>query len=103
MFQGDANRSYSEEDQSSSNIEELDQFQEVQEGSGMIAQTASFACILLLFSKNFESIFSRKFTPIFKVEFSGFRFELYASLWCYWWITWCYWNVIAKGSSSRMT
>ncbi|KAI6079391.1 Voltage-dependent T-type calcium channel subunit alpha-1I isoform X2 [Aix galericulata] len=31
--EGDANRSYSEEDQSSSNIEELDQFQEVQEGS----------------------------------------------------------------------
>lgn len=85
MFQGDANRSYSEEDQSSSNIEELDQFQEVQEGSGMIAQTASLACILLLFSKNFESKFSRKFTPISKVEFSGFHFELYASLWCYWW------------------
>uniref|UniRef100_G1NIE1 Calcium voltage-gated channel subunit alpha1 I n=1 Tax=Meleagris gallopavo TaxID=9103 RepID=G1NIE1_MELGA len=31
--EGDANRSYSEEDQSSSNVEELDQFQEVQEGS----------------------------------------------------------------------
>ncbi|NWX15030.1 CAC1I protein, partial [Aegotheles bennettii] len=31
--EGDANRSYSEEDQSSSNMEELDQFQEVQEGS----------------------------------------------------------------------
>uniref|UniRef100_A0A8B9SNG9 Voltage-dependent T-type calcium channel subunit alpha n=1 Tax=Anas platyrhynchos TaxID=8839 RepID=A0A8B9SNG9_ANAPL len=76
--EGDANRSYSEEDQSSSNIEELDQFQEVQEGSGMIAQTASLACILLLFSKNFESKFSRKFTPISKVEFSGFHFELYA-------------------------
>uniref|UniRef100_A0A8B9W2S9 Voltage-dependent T-type calcium channel subunit alpha n=1 Tax=Anas zonorhyncha TaxID=75864 RepID=A0A8B9W2S9_9AVES len=90
--EGDANRSYSEEDQSSSNIEELDQFQEVQEGSGMIAQTASLACILLLFSKNFESKFSRKFTPISKVEFSGFRFELYASLWCYWW---------KPGSSSR--
>uniref|UniRef100_A0A8B9VWI0 Voltage-dependent T-type calcium channel subunit alpha n=1 Tax=Anas zonorhyncha TaxID=75864 RepID=A0A8B9VWI0_9AVES len=41
--EGDANRSYSEEDQSSSNIEELDQFQEVQEGSGMIAQTASLS------------------------------------------------------------
>ncbi|KFV42042.1 Voltage-dependent T-type calcium channel subunit alpha-1I, partial [Tyto alba] len=32
--EGDANRSYSDEDQSSSNMEELDQFQEVQEGSG---------------------------------------------------------------------
>ncbi|XP_015715932.1 voltage-dependent T-type calcium channel subunit alpha-1I [Coturnix japonica] len=31
--EGDANRSYSEEDQSSSNMEELDQFQEIQEGS----------------------------------------------------------------------
>ncbi|KAF1646358.1 Voltage-dependent T-type calcium channel subunit alpha-1I, partial [Eudyptes chrysocome] len=31
--EGDANRSYSDEDQSSSNMEELDQFQEVQEGS----------------------------------------------------------------------
>ncbi|XP_077639532.1 voltage-dependent T-type calcium channel subunit alpha-1I isoform X1 [Lonchura striata] len=31
--EGDANRSYSDEDQSSSNIEEFDQFQEVQEGS----------------------------------------------------------------------
>ncbi|XP_064011287.1 voltage-dependent T-type calcium channel subunit alpha-1I isoform X3 [Pogoniulus pusillus] len=31
--EGDANRSYSDEDQSSSNIEDLDQFQEVQEGS----------------------------------------------------------------------
>ncbi|NXF33283.1 CAC1I protein, partial [Nyctibius bracteatus] len=31
--EGDANRSYSDEDQSSSNVEELDQFQEVQEGS----------------------------------------------------------------------
>ncbi|NXL84925.1 CAC1I protein, partial [Alectura lathami] len=31
--EGDANRSYSEEDQSSSNVEELDQFQEVQQGS----------------------------------------------------------------------
>ncbi|XP_064511216.1 voltage-dependent T-type calcium channel subunit alpha-1I isoform X4 [Pseudopipra pipra] len=30
--EGDANRSYSEEDQSSSNVEEFDQFQEVQEG-----------------------------------------------------------------------
>uniref|UniRef100_A0A8C8AW24 Calcium voltage-gated channel subunit alpha1 I n=1 Tax=Otus sunia TaxID=257818 RepID=A0A8C8AW24_9STRI len=40
--EGDANRSYSDEDQSSSNVEELDQFQEVQEGSGTVAQTASF-------------------------------------------------------------
>ncbi|NXM63612.1 CAC1I protein, partial [Illadopsis cleaveri] len=31
--EGDANRSYSDEDQSSSNMEEFDQFQEVQEGS----------------------------------------------------------------------
>ncbi|NXD79520.1 CAC1I protein, partial [Halcyon senegalensis] len=31
--EGDANRSYSDEDQSSSNMEELEQFQEVQEGS----------------------------------------------------------------------
>uniref|UniRef100_A0A672TQJ4 Calcium voltage-gated channel subunit alpha1 I n=1 Tax=Strigops habroptila TaxID=2489341 RepID=A0A672TQJ4_STRHB len=31
--EGDANRSYSDEDQSSSNMDELDQFQEVQEGS----------------------------------------------------------------------
>ncbi|PKK29913.1 calcium channel, voltage-dependent, T type, alpha 1I subunit [Columba livia] len=31
--EGDANRSYSDEDQSSSNMEELDQFQDVQEGS----------------------------------------------------------------------
>ncbi|RMC03174.1 hypothetical protein DUI87_20368 [Hirundo rustica rustica] len=31
--EGDANRSYSDEDQSSSNVEEFDQFQEVQEGS----------------------------------------------------------------------
>ncbi|NXJ81085.1 CAC1I protein, partial [Trogon melanurus] len=31
--EGDANRSYSDEDQSSSNMEELDQFQETQEGS----------------------------------------------------------------------
>ncbi|NXI91525.1 CAC1I protein, partial [Psophia crepitans] len=31
--EGDANRSYSDEDQSSSNMEELDQFQEVPEGS----------------------------------------------------------------------
>ncbi|NWU90719.1 CAC1I protein, partial [Upupa epops] len=31
--EGDANRSYSDEDQSSSNMEELDQFQEIQEGS----------------------------------------------------------------------
>ncbi|XP_064310046.1 voltage-dependent T-type calcium channel subunit alpha-1I isoform X2 [Phalacrocorax carbo] len=31
--EGDANRSFSDEDQSSSNIEELDQFQEIQEGS----------------------------------------------------------------------
>ncbi|NXP79250.1 CAC1I protein, partial [Ramphastos sulfuratus] len=31
--EGDANRSYSDEDQSSSNMEDLDQFQEVQEGS----------------------------------------------------------------------
>ncbi|XP_017683200.1 PREDICTED: voltage-dependent T-type calcium channel subunit alpha-1I isoform X2 [Lepidothrix coronata] len=30
--EGDANRSYSDEDQSSSNVEEFDQFQEVQEG-----------------------------------------------------------------------
>lgn len=37
VFQGDANRSYSDEDQSSSNIEDLDQFQEVQEGSGTVA------------------------------------------------------------------
>ncbi|NWW89755.1 CAC1I protein, partial [Rhynochetos jubatus] len=34
--EGDANRSYSDEDQSSSNMEELDQFQEVQEGSGTL-------------------------------------------------------------------
>ncbi|XP_067998590.1 voltage-dependent T-type calcium channel subunit alpha-1I isoform X1 [Melanerpes formicivorus] len=31
--EGDANRSYSDDDQSSSNMEDLDQFQEVQEGS----------------------------------------------------------------------
>ncbi|NXV80632.1 CAC1I protein, partial [Atlantisia rogersi] len=31
--EGDANRSYSDDDQSSSNMEEVDQFQEVQEGS----------------------------------------------------------------------
>uniref|UniRef100_A0A8C3LSA9 Voltage-dependent T-type calcium channel subunit alpha n=1 Tax=Chrysolophus pictus TaxID=9089 RepID=A0A8C3LSA9_CHRPC len=58
--EGDANRSYSEEDQSSSNMEELDQFQEIQEGSGMIAQTISFAHISLLLSGKSESRFGRK-------------------------------------------
>uniref|UniRef100_A0A7M4FMQ6 Voltage-dependent T-type calcium channel subunit alpha n=1 Tax=Crocodylus porosus TaxID=8502 RepID=A0A7M4FMQ6_CROPO len=32
--EGDANRSYSDEEQSSSNVEELDRFQDVQDGSG---------------------------------------------------------------------
>uniref|UniRef100_A0A8C8AU89 Voltage-dependent T-type calcium channel subunit alpha n=1 Tax=Otus sunia TaxID=257818 RepID=A0A8C8AU89_9STRI len=63
---GDANRSYSDEDQSSSNVEELDQFQEVQEGSGTVAQTASFPYLPLLFSEKSESGFCRKFTPISK-------------------------------------
>uniref|UniRef100_A0A8C3LQ46 Voltage-dependent T-type calcium channel subunit alpha n=1 Tax=Chrysolophus pictus TaxID=9089 RepID=A0A8C3LQ46_CHRPC len=66
MLQGDANRSYSEEDQSSSNMEELDQFQEIQEGSGMIAQTISFAHISLLLSGKSESRFGRKLAPISK-------------------------------------
>uniref|UniRef100_A0A803YRJ4 Voltage-dependent T-type calcium channel subunit alpha n=1 Tax=Meleagris gallopavo TaxID=9103 RepID=A0A803YRJ4_MELGA len=66
--EGDANRSYSEEDQSSSNVEELDQFQEVQEGSGMIAQTISFAHIPLLLSGKSESRFGRKLAPTSKAE-----------------------------------
>lgn len=66
VFQGDANRSYSDEDQSSSNMEELDQFQDVQEGSGTIAQATSFAYLLLLFSEKSKSRFSRKCTPISK-------------------------------------
>uniref|UniRef100_A0A8C3R588 Calcium voltage-gated channel subunit alpha1 I n=1 Tax=Cyanoderma ruficeps TaxID=181631 RepID=A0A8C3R588_9PASS len=60
---GDANRSYSDEDQSSSNMEEFDQFQEVQEGSGTIAQTVLFACVLLLFGEKSKSRFCRTFTP----------------------------------------
>uniref|UniRef100_A0A8C0U4E9 Voltage-dependent T-type calcium channel subunit alpha n=1 Tax=Cyanistes caeruleus TaxID=156563 RepID=A0A8C0U4E9_CYACU len=63
VFQGDANRSYSDEDQSSSNMEEFDQFQEVQEGSGTIAQTVLFACVLLLFGEKSKCRFCRKFTP----------------------------------------
>lgn len=47
-------------------MEELDQFQEVQEGSGTIAQTAPFAYLPLLFSEKSESRFCRKFTPISK-------------------------------------
>uniref|UniRef100_A0A672TN49 Voltage-dependent T-type calcium channel subunit alpha n=1 Tax=Strigops habroptila TaxID=2489341 RepID=A0A672TN49_STRHB len=53
--EGDANRSYSDEDQSSSNMDELDQFQEVQEGSG----TATFAYFPLLFSEKSESRLSQ--------------------------------------------
>lgn len=68
MLQGDANRSYSEEDQSSSNMEELDQFQEIQEGSGMIAQTISFAHIPLLLSGKSESRFGRKLAPTSNAE-----------------------------------
>lgn len=66
MFQGDANRSYSDEDRSSSNMEDFDQFQEVQEGSGTIAQTVLFSCVLLLFGEKSKSRFCRKFTPTFE-------------------------------------
>ncbi|KFW03312.1 Voltage-dependent T-type calcium channel subunit alpha-1I, partial [Fulmarus glacialis] len=45
--EGDANRSYSDEDPSSSNVEELDQFQEVQEGS--VRNPPSSFLFLLLF------------------------------------------------------
>lgn len=47
-------------------MEELDQFQEVHEGSGTIAQSTSFAYLPLLFSEKSESRFCRKFTPISK-------------------------------------
>uniref|UniRef100_A0A663MN27 Voltage-dependent T-type calcium channel subunit alpha n=1 Tax=Athene cunicularia TaxID=194338 RepID=A0A663MN27_ATHCN len=60
---GDANRSYSDEDQSSSNMEELDQFQEVQEGSGTVAQTASFPYPPLLFSEKSERSHARSLCP----------------------------------------
>lgn len=71
MFQGDANRSYSDEDQSSSNMDELDQFQEAQEGSGTITQTAIFAYLPLLFSEKSESRLCRKCTLISKtLQFS---------------------------------
>uniref|UniRef100_A0A8C2TQA0 Calcium voltage-gated channel subunit alpha1 I n=1 Tax=Coturnix japonica TaxID=93934 RepID=A0A8C2TQA0_COTJA len=66
--EGDANRSYSEEDQSSSNMEELDQFQEIQEGSGMIAQTVSFVCNPLVLSGKPERRFGRKLAPTSKAE-----------------------------------
>lgn len=49
-------------------MEELDQFQEVQEGSGMIAQTISFAHIPLLLSGKSESRFGRKLAPTSKAE-----------------------------------
>lgn len=49
-------------------MEELDQFQEIQEGSGMIAQTISFAHIPLLLSGKSESRFGRKLAPTSKAE-----------------------------------
>lgn len=49
-------------------MEELDQFQEIQEGSGMIAQTISFAHIPLLLSRKSESRFGRKLAPTSKVD-----------------------------------
>ncbi|KFV75725.1 Voltage-dependent T-type calcium channel subunit alpha-1I, partial [Struthio camelus australis] len=39
--EGDANRSYSDEDQSSSNVEEFDQFQDVQEGPAFFSFSSS--------------------------------------------------------------
>ncbi|KFQ68988.1 Voltage-dependent T-type calcium channel subunit alpha-1I, partial [Phaethon lepturus] len=49
--EGDANRSYSDEDQSSSNMEELDQFQEVQEGS---VRNPPSSFLFLLLSASFH-------------------------------------------------
>lgn len=44
-------------------MEEFDQFQEVQEGSGAIAQRVLFAYFLLLFGEKSKSRFCRKSTP----------------------------------------
>uniref|UniRef100_A0A8B9G829 Voltage-dependent T-type calcium channel subunit alpha n=1 Tax=Amazona collaria TaxID=241587 RepID=A0A8B9G829_9PSIT len=111
VFQGDANRSYSDEDQSSSNMDELDQFQEAQEGSGTIVQKTIFAHLPLLFSEKSESRLCRKFTLISKKSLnphptvlqSSSRSSHYGAWGCSgaWGSRRSSWNSLARGHSLK--